>query len=148
MQDFEKRLVQPLRLGLDWLWPDTKIETRQETAAEHAIVVNKGFPGIKYTPLDPDRKRLVIRIHFPDNYKEDHPDWKQECGCCQFIHAIIFILRSLGLGCLTADAEDNFKEGYFEFWVDINETVYARLPTLIERGLGQQEAMPSNVKAD
>ena len=148
MQDFEKRLVQPFRLGLGWPWPDTKIETRQETAAEDAAIVNRAFPKMKHVPLDPDRKRLIVRIHFPDSYKKQHPDWKQECGCCRFIHAIIVILYSLGLGCLKSDAEDNFTEGYFEFWVDINETVYARLPTLIERGLNQQEAMPPNVKAD
>lgn len=148
MQDFEKRLVQPLQLGLGWLWPDTNIETKQETAAEHAAIVNKNFPGMKYTPLNPDKKRLIVRIHFPDSYKKEHPDWKQECGCCRFIHATIFILYSLGLGCLTADAEDNFKEGYFEFWVDLNETVYARLPSLIECGLDIKEAMPPNVKVD
>lgn len=110
--------------------------------------MNLNFPGNNFAAADPSKKRLIVRIPFPDSYKKAHPDWKNELGCCQFIQTIIFVLYSLGLGCLTADAEDDFKEGCFTFWVDPNETVYARLPVPIERGLGEHEAMPNNMKRD
>lgn len=143
MNDFLERLVSVLQSGLSWEREGLQVE------AEYVkdIVPDNTIPSrSKLKMVDTTKKYLVVKVHFPEKFKKETPDWR-EYACNPIVGDCARILYALGIASVLADAVIR-REGYFTFWMEVNKKVYDRFPPVLKGQLPGTETMPQNVIAD